>query len=279
VPYIPSFDVAGPFRTPAPGHIPSGRPSGACQAGGVREEPLPGGLVTGPVRVGDTIRRRPPRDAAYNRALLHWLAARGWPGAPRFLGTDHQGRDILSFIGGHAAWAPSQPSAVTSDASLARAAILVRELHDLTAGTPLAAGAEVACHNDLSPANTVYRDDGAGLRPVAFIDWDLAAPGARIHDVAHLCWQFLGLGPDVTDVAEAGRRMRLICDTYGLADRSALPGTNTRWQDRCYRGIEAQAAAGDPAMIALCDTGAPAAIRAERAWTARHQADLATFLA
>jgi len=31
--------------------------------------------------------------------------------------------------------------------------------------------------------------------PVAFIDWDLAVPGRRIHDVAHVCWQYLGLGP------------------------------------------------------------------------------------
>jgi len=58
------------------------------------------------------------------------------------------------------------------------------------------------CHNDLAPNNTVYSrngagpgDGGAGLRPVAFIDWDLAGPGRRIHDVAHVCWQYLGLGP------------------------------------------------------------------------------------
>ncbi len=67
---------------------------------------------------------------------------------------------------------------------------MVREFHDLTAGTPLARGAEVVCHNDLSPKNTVYRgDDGAVLMPAAFLDWDLAAPGERIHDVAHVCWQ------------------------------------------------------------------------------------------
>jgi aminoglycoside phosphotransferase (APT) family kinase protein len=67
---------------------------------------------------------------------------------------------------------------------------LVRQFHDLTAGTLLADGQEVVCHNDLSPKNTVYRDLGRGLRPVAFLDWDLAAPGRRLHDVAHLCWQY-----------------------------------------------------------------------------------------
>ncbi|MEU8136458.1 phosphotransferase family protein [Streptodolium elevatio] len=65
-----------------------------------------------------------------------------------------------------------------------RVARLVREFHDLTAGTALAGEHEVVCHNDLSPRNTVYRPVSGSRRPVAFIDWDLAAPGARIDDVA-----------------------------------------------------------------------------------------------
>src|ERR1700727_3956491 len=117
----------------------------------------------------------------------------------RVRGTDGQGREVLSFIDGHVAWEPAQPPSVTSDASLAGVARLVREFHDLTAGTALAGGAEVVCHNDLSPKNTVYRDDGAGLRPTTFIDWDIAGPGERIHDLAHVCWQYLALGPGVDD--------------------------------------------------------------------------------
>ena len=96
---------------------------------------------------------------------------------------------------------------------------LVRRFHDLTMGTRLAGDEEVVCHNDLSPKNTVYRDLGHGLRPIAFIDWDIAAPGARIHDVAHVCWQFVGLGPD-TDVTEAGRLIRAVADGY---DRNRGP--------------------------------------------------------
>jgi hypothetical protein len=49
---------------------------------------------------------------------------------------------------------------VNSPESLAGIARLVRQFHDLTAGTPLAGDQEVVCHNDLSPKNTVYRDDG-----------------------------------------------------------------------------------------------------------------------
>jgi hypothetical protein len=52
--------------------------------------------------------------------LLELFARRGWMGAPRFLGIDSRGREILSFLVGHVAWAPVQPSAVRSDASLVR---------------------------------------------------------------------------------------------------------------------------------------------------------------
>ena len=124
--------------------------------------PLPGGSVTTVVRVADTVRRAPPANAEFVHAVLGWFEQRGWEGAPRFLGTDELGREVVSFIEGHVAWEPSQPPSVTADASLSRVAELVREFHDLTAGTPLAAGREVVCHNDLAPKNTV-----SGCAPAA----------------------------------------------------------------------------------------------------------------
>ena len=129
------------------------------------------------------------------------------------------------------------------------------------------------CHNDLSPRNTVYRDLGTGLAPVAFIDWDIAAPGARIHDVAHMCWQYPGLGPAAAP-AVAARQLALICDAYRLADRSALVDMILWWQDRCWRGIEARAAAGDAAMLRILATGAPESIRQDSRWVEQHKAVL-----
>jgi Phosphotransferase enzyme family len=242
------------------------------------EQQLPGGFINAVVRAGDTVRRPPPANAAFVHDLLLHLERRGWPGAPRYLGTDAQGREVLSHVDGHVAWEADQPPEVGSDESLAAAARLVRELHDLSAGTPLAGSAEVVCHNDLSPRNTVYRDTGQGLRPVAFIDWDIAAPGDRIHDVAHTCWQFLPLGPSAPDPADAARRLRVVCDSYGLTDRTRLVDTILWWQDRCWRGIEARAAAGVPAMRHLRDTGAPAAVRADHAWVTAHRATLEAAL-
>ncbi|HEX2185042.1 MAG TPA: phosphotransferase [Chloroflexota bacterium] len=235
---------------------------------------LPGGYVTDVVRIGDTVRRRPGPRAAYVREVLRHFERHAWPGAPRLLGTDERGREVLTFLEGHVAWEPVQPAEVRSEASLARVAELVRQFHDLTAGTPLAQGAEVVCHNDLAPRNTVYRDLGTGLRPVGFIDWDLAAPGARLHDVAHVCWQYLSLGPGAGEALEAARSMRLLCDAYGLADRAPLVETILWWQDRCWRGIEAGADAGEPAMQRLRDCGAAREVREAYQWVAAQRSVL-----
>ncbi|GAA3735869.1 hypothetical protein HDA32_001277 [Spinactinospora alkalitolerans] len=238
------------------------------------EELLPGGRVNEVVRVGATVRRRPPERAAYTRRLLGFFERCGWSGAPRFLGTDDRGREVLGFVEGHVPWRIPRAPDVDADESLVRVAKLVREFHDLTAGTALAAGSEVACHNDLSPKNTVYRGPDGGRRPVAFIDWDAAAPGERVHDVAHACWQYAGLGPDGAGVAEAARRARLLCDAYGAIDRRRLIGTVLWWQDRCWRGIEAGAAAGDPAMAGLRESGAARAVREAWRWVDRHRGEL-----
>ncbi|WP_240798900.1 phosphotransferase [Streptomyces sp. H23] len=184
---------------------------------------------------------------------------------------DEEGREVLSYLAGHVAWESRQPAAVSSDESLVAVARLTREFHDLTAGTELAGEHEVVCHNDLSPKNTVYRLVGGELRPVGFIDWDLAAPGSRIHDVAHVCWQYLGLGPAMVDVREAARRMRLIADSYELSDRQRLVSTVLWWQDRCWRGIEAEADAGDVAMVRLRDAGVVRGVQGAYQWVSDHR--------
>jgi aminoglycoside phosphotransferase (APT) family kinase protein len=230
----------------------------------VAEIELPGGFVNVVVRVGDTVRRTRPANAAFVERLLAHLERRRWPGAPRFLGVDDRGRETLTYMEGHVAW---QPHAHSVD-SLAAVARLVREFHDLTAGTDLAGDHEVVCHNDLSPKNTVYDKD---FRPIAFIDWDIAAPGKRVHDVAHVCWQYVALGPSVTDVADAARKVRAIADAYGLADTSTLVDTILWWQDRCWRGIEAEASAGVEAAARLRALGHVEAIRDQYTWTAEQR--------
>ncbi|WP_199548219.1 phosphotransferase family protein [Streptomyces sp. N35] len=238
------------------------------------ESALPGGLINAVVRIGATVRRPPSTRSDFVHELLALLENHGWSGAPRFLGRDEQGREILSHIDGEAAWSPDRRRAAGSDASLVRVAGLVREFHDLTSGSPLSGADEVICHNDLAPKNTVYAVDGEDWRPLAFIDWDLAAPGARVHDVAHLCWQYLDLGPGIVDVPDAARRIGLVCDAYGHIDPDQVVDAVLWWQDRCGRGIEAGASQGDPAMVRLRDRGVVEEVRAAYAWVSAHRSAL-----
>lgn len=84
------------------------------------------------------------------------------------------------------------------------------------------------------------------------------------------CWQYLGLGPAVSDVAGAARRVRLICDAYDLTDRGDVIQTVLWWQDRCRRGIESAAERGEPGMVRLRDSGVSGAVREAHRWVAAH---------
>jgi hypothetical protein len=200
-------------------------------------KPLRGGFINDVTRVGDRILRTVPENSAFVHRLLGLFQTSGWAGAPSYLETDAEGHEILSYVEGVVPWDRSTSPWIVDDDALAGVARLVRQFHDLTAGSELAADKEVVCHNDLSPKNTVFRESAGTFHPVAFIDWDIAAPGQRVNDVAHICWQWLDLGPGVSDVELAARRIALIADAYGLTERSALLPTILWWQDHCWRGI------------------------------------------
>jgi hypothetical protein len=81
------------------------------------------------VRIGDTVRRpiRPTSRATH--ALLQHLGRVGFDGAPRFLGIDAQGREVLSYIPG-AAVIPPYPAWALTDAALVSVAMLLRRYHE-----------------------------------------------------------------------------------------------------------------------------------------------------
>jgi hypothetical protein len=232
-------------------------------------ERLPGGFISTVHRDGDRVRRSPSSD--YVRRLLEYLQERQWPHAPRLISTG-PGEDVLSFVPGQVALTPAEQELVAGDGALSGVARLTRELHDLTAGTGFAGSLEVACHHDLDPRNTIYSVDTAGAwEPVAFVDWDLAAPGLRVHDLARVCWMFTRIGPGA-DVARSRARIAVVVQAYGFDGTvDDVLDAILWWQDRCWRGIDAEAAAGDPAKIALRETGVVDAVRATYAWTREHR--------
>lgn len=98
------------------------------------EVALPKGDVTeGVVRVGATVRRPRQAQSPFVEAYLRHLEAAGFDGAPRFLGVDERGRDVLDYIDGDVPGAPPEAWACT-DEVVAGIGRLVRRMHDAAAG-------------------------------------------------------------------------------------------------------------------------------------------------
>ena len=100
---------------------------------GQAEIPLAGGDVTeGVVRVGDTVRRPVGPHSPLVHALLAHLESVGFEGAPRFLGIDGSGREVLSYIDGEVAGRP-RPPWIADETRLASVGRLVRAYDDAAA--------------------------------------------------------------------------------------------------------------------------------------------------
>jgi hypothetical protein len=178
----------------------------------MREIALGGGRVTpGVVRVGDTVRRPAKGNTPFVRILFAELAECGFDAAPRYLGRDEQGREMFAYVEGDV---PDDLDPDFSDETLIAAARLIRRYHDATAGSTLAKGGEVVCHNDLSPCNFVFREGS----PIAIIDFDSAAPGARSDDLGYALFLWLNLGTDGPPAREQARRITVFCGAYGIAE-------------------------------------------------------------
>lgn len=176
------------------------------------------------VRIGDTVRRPQVANAPFVHDLLLYLEQVGFDGAPRFLGVDAEGREILTYLEGTVAngWEPG----AWTDEQLQAMARLLRRYHDATAESPLVGTREVVCHNDFAPWNTVFV---AGL-PVAVIDFDGARPGPRLRDLAYVFWCWLAPGTAAVSIPEHIRRLRLICAAYGCPTTPDLVTQLAEWQ-------------------------------------------------
>ncbi|MFC7624876.1 phosphotransferase [Microlunatus sp. GCM10028923] len=198
------------------------------------EEPLTGGNASAEVvRVGSTV-RKPwlPTTPSVHGYVTHLIAA--GIDAPRPLGRDDRGRQILEYVDG--TLAQTLPRFGPDD--LRRVGALVRAIHDASTHYPVdhtgwdvllpAPDADLICHNDLAPWNLVV-----GERWV-FIDFDGAGPSTRLWDLAYAAQSFAGLNPDELD--GAADRLTAFITGYDADDdlRAGLPDAMTRRAQASY---------------------------------------------
>ena len=232
----------------------------------MHEEESLGGNLNDAVRIGDTVHRRAGPWTPSVHALLQYLERAGFD-APGVIGTDEQGREILTFIPGeaHAGTVVPVPDHVMADARLVEAARLLRRYHDVVADFRPPRGArwrlvaptahEIVCHNDWSPWNALLRDGHVEV----MLDWDLAGPGTRVWDVANAayCWAPLFASIKTFSPSERARRVKLFVDAYGLEDSSQVLLTMRARLIYVGRFIESEARSGDVGMQRLVSINVP----------------------
>ena len=210
-----------------------------------------------PVRIGDTVRRAAGPNTELSHRVLRHLEEAGVRWAPRALGVDEEGREILT-------WIPGTTATTGHEIDLPELTRMVRTLHDVTAD--FAPGHECVIHDDLQPRNVVVQHG----KPVGLIDWEQAQPGRRVEDVANLCWSFVE-PTSQSDCNEVGESWRVIADDYGLEPREDLVTTVLARMSTCVEDIVRGAAGGSVRHRRLAQRGDHVMIRAMQEWVAVHE--------
>ncbi|MQS06025.1 phosphotransferase enzyme family protein [Streptomyces alkaliphilus] len=249
------------------------------------EVPLTGGNVSaGVVRVGDTVRRPTGPWTPAVHVLLHHLHAVGFTAAPRPLGIDERGREVLTFAPGEPVW-PDRFDLLDPTERLARVGRLIRVFHDAVRDftpppdarwqrlIPAEGEPEIIAHHDLAPWNLVVDGDASWT----FIDWDAAAPGTRLWDLAYAAHGFVPLSADAA-LRERGagpdHRLRTLIDAYDLdeTERRALVPVLARRARSMHDFLRERAVLGEQPWARLWREGHGEVWWNDAEWTERHEA-------
>jgi hypothetical protein len=262
----------------------------------VAEQQLDGGIANAGqvVRVGQHVLRPSSPYSGSIHAFLRAVREAGFKGAPTPVGIDEDGRERLVFIDGEVP-VPPYPDWSQSDTALASVARLLRGLHDaargfdargLTWSDALAdpAGGARVCHNDVELSNVVFR----GGIAVALLDFEFAAPGRPVYDLAQLARLCVPIDDDFDQArlgwrpADRPARLRLVADAYGLdrGGRGELLRTMNDAIDRIEAAVRGSVEAGDPNAVAMLNQtgGIEKYARRRRWWTDHHDQFAASLL-
>jgi hypothetical protein len=183
------------------------------------------------VRIGGHVLRPTSPHTPAIHALLAHVREAGFRAVPEVVAIEPDGRERLVFIPGDVPIVPF-PAWSQTDVVLASIAALLRRYHEATAGFTAPTGVSwssemadpspgpdaVLCHNDVCPENVVFRAGEA----VALLDFEFAAPGRRVWDVASLASMCVPIdtGEAAARTGRAGldpfTRLGVVADAYGL---------------------------------------------------------------
>ena len=261
------------------------------------DEILGGGLANfgQVVRRDDVVERPAPPHAAALHAYLRALHDAGFEGVPepKELNGD---REVLSFVPGDVA-VPPFPAWSRTDEALASVGQLLRHMHDVAARVPIPdadwptefADPEakngkdlVLCHNDVCHENVVFRNGEAA----ALIDFDFAAPGRPLWDLAFCAWYWVPTVPaaiaavEGLDGLDAPSRIRVLADAYGLdeAGRHAFVDLLPAVTATCRKFVNGRVAAGDPVFTKINADLDPQRWDKIQAWLAAHREEFLAAL-
>jgi hypothetical protein len=259
---------------------------GAPGVGAVLEpagERLAGGMGNGGRvlrRGGVVLRPTGPHSVAVT-ALLQALAATRFT-APVPLWKSSDDVQAFSWIGGEVALPPF-PAWSMSEEALVSVVRLLRDYHEAVAGLALPRGLRwssegvrdprggpVICHNDVCPENVVFRS----CRAFALLDFDFAAPGRPVWDLANLARMWCPLRPPGLEVeGMAGLdpldRLRVIARAYGLRvdEHAEFVEAILESARLASEFLRRRLLAGEPAFLeAWGPLGAGAAVERVLAW-------------
>ncbi|MGE8081829.1 phosphotransferase [Peribacillus loiseleuriae] len=239
-----------------------------------KEEMLTGGNISNVYRLGDTVRRDLKANGTKIHKLLKHLESEGFDCAPKFLGIDEKDREILSFIEGEAGNYPLKKYMWSND-TLKEIAKMLRLYHNAVSDFPIEESwqpidntpqpFEVLCHNDFAIYNIIFNHE----KPVGIIDFDVAAPGPRLWDIAYTLYTCVPLSrlyhtetgeavyyEPLKDADRIKQRVKLFFESYGIKgmEKGFLEMVLLRVEGLC-KTMQRKAEEGDLAFQKMIDEG------------------------
>jgi Phosphotransferase enzyme family len=228
-------------------------------------ENLPGGVANAGrvVRSGDFVLRPSNPNSEAVHSFLRELRSAGFDGASFPVEIQPDGQERLLYIEGEVA-VPPFPAWAQTDHALSSIAYLMRSFHEASSRLPVVpaqwsdeladpCGGSMICHNDVCFENVVFKNSEA----IALLDFDFAAPGRPIFDLAGFARMCVPIDDDLSanrlGFADLDRpaRLRLVADTYGLQteDRRTLLELLDGSMEGGGSFVQRRVDAGDPNFI------------------------------